>query len=172
MLKQQPSYHHQHPFHPRSTFAHSHLPSPTLSRTHIHLHQSYTASHPRASSHGRYIAAMDSVSIPSETVPPEMKACEQTLKRAKELVKAEPVVAYWCESSSPRRGRTRNEVLRGEQSRSRSAGSATLTAGSFAAAQRALQVANRSGEGTKWLMSLLDALEQVCDAFPSSLALP
>jgi hypothetical protein len=33
--------------------------------------------------------------------------------------------------------------------------------GSFAAAQRALKVPGRTGEGTKWLMSLLDALEQV-----------
>ena len=40
---------------------------------------------------------MDGVIIPSETVPNELKvACEQTLKRAKELKKAEPVVAYWC----------------------------------------------------------------------------
>lgn len=42
-------------------------------------------------------AAMDSVLIPSETVPAELKACEQILKRAKELKKAEPVVSYWCE---------------------------------------------------------------------------
>ena len=40
---------------------------------------------------------MDTVNIPSETVPAEMKACEQILKRAKELKKPEPVVAYWCE---------------------------------------------------------------------------
>ncbi|CAD6571871.1 MAG: hypothetical protein TREMPRED_000412 [Tremellales sp. Tagirdzhanova-0007] len=72
---------------------------------------------------------MDGVIIPSETVPNELKvACEQTLKRAKELKKAEPVVAYWC---------------------------------SFAAAQRALKVPSRSKEGTMWLMSLLDALEQM-----------
>jgi hypothetical protein len=43
---------------------------------------------------------MESVNIPSETVPPEMKACEQILKRAKELKKPEPVVAYWCECLS------------------------------------------------------------------------
>jgi len=42
---------------------------------------------------------MESVNIPSETVPAEMKACEQILKRAKELKKPEPVVAYWCEST-------------------------------------------------------------------------
>ena len=36
--------------------------------------------------------------IPSDNVPDELKgACEQTLKRAKELKKAEPVIAYWCE---------------------------------------------------------------------------
>jgi vacuolar protein sorting-associated protein VTA1 len=46
---------------------------------------------------------MESVNIPSESVPAEMKACEQTLKRAKELVKAEPVVAYWCEFAPPQR---------------------------------------------------------------------
>jgi len=39
---------------------------------------------------------MDAVKIPSETVPEGMKVCEQILKRAKELKKAEPVVAYWC----------------------------------------------------------------------------
>ena len=40
---------------------------------------------------------MDGVNIPSETVPDGYKvACEQTLKRARELKKAEPVVAYWC----------------------------------------------------------------------------
>jgi len=39
---------------------------------------------------------MDDVNIPSENVPAELKACEQILKRAKELKKAEPVVAYWC----------------------------------------------------------------------------
>ena len=172
MLKQQPLYHHQHPLHPRSTVIHPHPQLPTSSRPQPYLARSTNTARRRASSHGRYIVAMDTVSIPSETVPPEMKACEQTLKRAKELVKAEPVVAYWCESCSPCRSRTRNEVLHGEQFSSRDAGSATLTAGSFAAAQRALQVANRSGEGTKWLMSLLDALEQVCDAFPSSPALP
>lgn len=41
---------------------------------------------------------MDAVQIPSETVPTEMRACEQILKRAKELKKPEPVVAYWCKS--------------------------------------------------------------------------
>jgi len=39
---------------------------------------------------------MEAVNIPSENVPAELKACEQILKRAKELKKAEPVVAYWC----------------------------------------------------------------------------
>ncbi len=39
---------------------------------------------------------MESVIIPSETVPEALKSCEQILKRAKELKKAEPVVAYWC----------------------------------------------------------------------------
>ena len=39
---------------------------------------------------------MDTVNIPSSNVPVELKACEQILKRATELKKAEPVVAYWC----------------------------------------------------------------------------
>jgi vacuolar protein sorting-associated protein VTA1 len=44
---------------------------------------------------------MDGVVIPSENVPDELKGpCEQTLKRAKELKKAEPVVAYWCKRPS------------------------------------------------------------------------
>ena len=44
---------------------------------------------------------METVNIPSENVPAELKACEQILKRAKELKKAEPVVAYWCRSWNP-----------------------------------------------------------------------
>ena len=43
-----------------------------------------------------YIDTMEAVNIPSDNVPAELKACEQILKRAKELKKAEPVVAYWC----------------------------------------------------------------------------
>lgn len=44
---------------------------------------------------------MDSVIIPCDNVPAELKAgCEQILKRAKELKKAEPVVAYWCKSAT------------------------------------------------------------------------
>jgi hypothetical protein len=43
-----------------------------------------------------YIDTMEDVNIPSDNVPAELKACEQILKRAKELKKAEPVVAYWC----------------------------------------------------------------------------
>lgn len=42
------------------------------------------------------IYTMDAVTIPSENVPVDLKSCEQILKRAKELKKAEPVVAYWC----------------------------------------------------------------------------
>jgi hypothetical protein len=44
-----------------------------------------------------FVDTMEDVSIPSDNVPAELKACEQILKRAKELKKAEPVVAYWCE---------------------------------------------------------------------------
>lgn len=43
-----------------------------------------------------YQNKMDAVDIPSERVPGGLKQCEQILKRAKELKKAEPVVAYWC----------------------------------------------------------------------------
>lgn len=36
--------------------------------------------------------------IPLDSVPSELKsACEQILKRAREVRKREPVVAYWCE---------------------------------------------------------------------------
>jgi hypothetical protein len=45
---------------------------------------------------------MESVNIPSDNVPAELKACDQILKRAKELKKAEPVVAYWCKLRHPR----------------------------------------------------------------------
>jgi vacuolar protein sorting-associated protein VTA1 len=39
---------------------------------------------------------MDAVDIPSERVPEGLKACEQILKRGKEVKKVEPVVTYWC----------------------------------------------------------------------------
>lgn len=55
-----------------------------------------------------YPNKMDAVDIPSERVPDGLKQCEQILKRAKELKKAEPVVAYWCkldDTRGYRRGR-------------------------------------------------------------------
>jgi hypothetical protein len=42
---------------------------------------------------------MEAVDIPSERVPGGLKACEQILKRGKEVRKVEPIVTYWCESS-------------------------------------------------------------------------
>lgn len=40
---------------------------------------------------------MDAINIPSENVPAELRsAVEQTLKRANELKKVDPVVSYWC----------------------------------------------------------------------------
>ncbi|WWD06718.1 hypothetical protein V865_004813 [Kwoniella europaea PYCC6329] len=71
---------------------------------------------------------MDSVKIPTENVPPGLKHCEQILKRANELKKVEPVVAYWC---------------------------------CFSAAQKALAVKQRTKEDTLFLMSVIDALEQM-----------
>jgi vacuolar protein sorting-associated protein VTA1 len=50
---------------------------------------------------------MESVNIPSENVPAELKSCDQILKRAKELKKAEPVVAYWCKLGYFRESRER-----------------------------------------------------------------
>jgi hypothetical protein len=39
--------------------------------------------------------------IPADTVPPDLKpACEQILRRARELRKADPIMSYWCKSSS------------------------------------------------------------------------
>lgn len=36
--------------------------------------------------------------IPTDSIPPELKpACEQILRRARELRKVDPVMAYWCE---------------------------------------------------------------------------
>ena len=47
------------------------------------------------------VVNMEDIVIPSETVPAELKAgCEQILKRAKELKKPEPIVAYWCKRRS------------------------------------------------------------------------
>jgi vacuolar protein sorting-associated protein VTA1 len=43
---------------------------------------------------------MDDIDIPADRVPEGLKACEQILKRAKEVKKVEPVVAYWCTSIS------------------------------------------------------------------------
>jgi vacuolar protein sorting-associated protein VTA1 len=38
------------------------------------------------------------VDIPSDSVPQELKStCEQILKRARELRKADPVMSYWCQ---------------------------------------------------------------------------
>lgn len=42
---------------------------------------------------------MEGINIPADNVPEGLKACEQILKRAKEIKKVEPVVAYWCEFS-------------------------------------------------------------------------
>jgi vacuolar protein sorting-associated protein VTA1 len=93
---------------------------------------------------------METVNIPSENVPVELKTCEQILKRAKELKKAEPVVAYWC--TSRYLVRTSTAVL--------------ITSGCFSAAQKALKMQNRSAEGTRFLMSLLDTLESVSLSCP------
>ena len=47
---------------------------------------------------------MNAIDIPADRVPEGLKPCEQILKRAKEVKNVEPIVAYWCELSSPRRG--------------------------------------------------------------------
>jgi len=86
---------------------------------------------------------MEDVNIPSENVPAELKACEQILKRAKELKKAEPVVAYWCKLTNSSRF-VADKI------------------GCFSAAQKAIKAQNRSTEGTRFLMTLLDTLESVC----------
>lgn len=40
---------------------------------------------------------MENVHIPLEAITDELRLpCEQTLRRANELKKVEPVVAYWC----------------------------------------------------------------------------
>jgi vacuolar protein sorting-associated protein VTA1 len=40
---------------------------------------------------------MENISIPS-TVPEDLrKACDNLIKRATEMKRAEPVIAYWCE---------------------------------------------------------------------------
>ncbi|WWC73106.1 uncharacterized protein I206_107071 [Kwoniella pini CBS 10737] len=71
---------------------------------------------------------MDQVKIPTENVPPGLKQCEQILKRANEIKKAEPVVAYWC---------------------------------CFSAAQKALNLKQRTKDDTLFLMSIIDALESM-----------
>jgi vacuolar protein sorting-associated protein VTA1 len=96
---------------------------------------------------------MDDVDIPSERVPEGLKSCEQILKRAKELKKAEPVVSYWCEWRMS--GRWFPRSLLPAQTALRS------IAGCFSAAEKVLQVHSRTKEQTMFLMSLLDALEKV-----------
>lgn len=71
---------------------------------------------------------MEAITIPADNVPAELKTVEQTLKRANELKKVDPVISYWC---------------------------------TFWAAQKALKVPNRSKEGTTFLMSVLDCLEEM-----------
>ncbi|WRT69043.1 uncharacterized protein IL334_006026 [Kwoniella shivajii] len=71
---------------------------------------------------------MENVKIPTENIPQGLKQCEQILKRANELKKVEPVVAYWC---------------------------------CFSAAQKALNVKQRTKEDTLFLMSVIDALEEM-----------
>lgn len=40
---------------------------------------------------------MEAINIPQDNVPAELKLpIEQTLKRANELKKVDPVIAYWC----------------------------------------------------------------------------
>jgi hypothetical protein len=39
---------------------------------------------------------MNAINIPIDTIPPELKSCEQILRRAKELKNSEPVITYWC----------------------------------------------------------------------------
>jgi vacuolar protein sorting-associated protein VTA1 len=88
---------------------------------------------------------MEAIDIPADRVPEGLKACEQILKRAKEVKKVEPVVAYWCESFE--------ESLNHECSAD--------NPGCFSAAQKALKIKERSKGETMFLMSLLDALEEV-----------
>ncbi|WWD21159.1 hypothetical protein CI109_105642 [Kwoniella shandongensis] len=59
---------------------------------------------------------MENVNIPTENVPEGLKGIDQILKRAKELKKAEPVVAYWCCFSAAQKAlkvqnRTREDTM-------------------------------------------------------------
>lgn len=113
---------------------------PTAVQTQVHLKKSH--------SNGirvHYRNKMDAVDIPSERVPEGLKQCEQILKRAKELKKAEPVVAYWCKLGPLLRSPMRLLIPKG----------------CFSAAEKVLQLKSRTDEQTMFLMSLLDALEQV-----------
>ncbi|KAI5451314.1 hypothetical protein NCC49_001909 [Naganishia albida] len=68
--------------------------------------------------------------IPADSVPAELKpVCEQILRRARELRKADPVMSYWC---------------------------------CFSAASASMRLpGKRSHEANKFLMNLLDVLEQM-----------
>ncbi|WVF65561.1 hypothetical protein IAT40_000290 [Kwoniella sp. CBS 6097] len=81
---------------------------------------------------------MDSVNIPTENIPQGLKACEQILKRAKEIKSIQPVVAYWC---------------------------------CFSAAQKALNIKQRTKEETLFLMQVIDALEAMKAALSNNEAI-
>ncbi|WVQ93226.1 hypothetical protein IAU59_000291 [Kwoniella sp. CBS 9459] len=81
---------------------------------------------------------MDSVNIPTENIPQGLKACEQILKRAKEIKSIQPVVAYWC---------------------------------CFSAAQKALNIKQRTKEETLFLMQVIDALEAMKAALANNEAI-
>jgi vacuolar protein sorting-associated protein VTA1 len=91
--------------------------------------------------------------IPLDSVPSELKsACEQILKRAREVRKREPVVAYWCELGG-------GKVTSNDGGVGISWELDSLT-GCFSAANASLTV-QRTPEGTKFLMKLLTVLEEV-----------
>lgn len=58
---------------------------------HSQSHSSLTTSLPPTHS-----TKMDAITIPTEGVPSDLAPIEQTLKRAAELKKVDPVISYWC----------------------------------------------------------------------------
>lgn len=90
--------------------------------------------------------------IPADSVPPELKpVCEQILRRARELRKADPVMSYWCTFPCLASSIRLSLTLDG-----------TVHTGCFSAASASMRLpGKRSHEANKFLMNLLDVLEQV-----------
>lgn len=94
---------------------------------------------------------MDQITFPTD-VPPELKAADLVLKRAKELKAHDAVMCYWCAAQSA--------IARLTGDPADSLALFIHLAGCYRAAQIGV-TDKRTKEGTMVLLDLLDALEKV-----------